>query len=139
MAGRITFAMLKPDAVKNGHIGKIIDRIIQAGFQIRAMKMVRLTDKQAAQFYIIHKDRPFYSSLIQFMTSGPCIPMILERENAVAEFRKLIGATDPAKAEEGTIRKAFATSIEANAIHGADSEENALREARFFFAEMEEI
>lgn len=139
MPGNITLAIIKPDSVKNGYVGKIIDRILQAGFRIRAMKLIHLTEKEAAQFYIIHKEKPFYQSLIRFMTSGPCIPMILEKENAVSEFRQLIGATDPTQAAEGTIRKEFATSIEANAIHGSDSDENALREARFFFAEIEEV
>ncbi|MCS6904173.1 MAG: nucleoside-diphosphate kinase [Bacteroidia bacterium] len=139
MAGNRTLAIIKPDAVERGFTGKIIDHILTAGFQIKAMKLLRLSSTQAAQFYIVHKERPFYNDLVKFMTSGPVIPMILEKENAVESFRKLIGATDPAKAEEGTIRKLYAQNIEANAIHGSDSDENALIEAAFFFSTLETL
>jgi nucleoside-diphosphate kinase len=137
MAGKLTFSIIKPDAVRSGSAGQILDQIVQAGFKIRAMKLLALTESTAGSFYAVHSERPFYKDLVSYMSSGPCIPLVLERDNAVAEFRKLIGATDPAKAEEGTIRKRFAQSIEANAIHGSDSDENALREAGFFFSEME--
>lgn len=137
MSTNITFTIIKPDAVKNGHSGKIIDHITQAGFKVRAMKLVQLTDTTAGGFYDIHRERPFFKDLIEFMTSGPCVPMILEKENAVEDFRKLIGATDPQKAEVGTIRNLYAKSIDANAIHGSDSDENAQRECRYFFSELE--
>ena len=137
MSGNLTFTIIKPDAVRNGHSGKIIDQIIEGGFRVRAMKMVWLSDKTAGDFYAIHRERSFFKDLVEFMTSGPCIPMILEKENAVEDFRTLIGATNPANAAEGTIRNRFAKSIDANAIHGSDSDENALREGGFFFSEME--
>lgn len=137
MSGNITFTIIKPDAVRNGHAGKIIDQIIEGGFKVKAMKMVWLSDKTAGEFYAIHRERPFFKDLVEFMTSGPCVPMILEKDNAVEDFRTLIGATDPQKAAEGTIRNRFAKSIDANAIHGSDSDENAAREGRFFFAELE--
>lgn len=129
----ITFTMIKPDAVANGHTGKIIDQIIEAGFTIRAMKYTKLSVETAGAFYNIHKERPFFGDLVSFMTSGPIVAAVLEKENAVADFRTLIGATDPKKAEEGTIRNRFAESIEANAVHGSDSDENAANEASFFF------
>jgi len=131
--------MIKPDAVAEGHSGAIIKMIEEAGFRIVAIKKAQLTAERAGQFYAVHKERPFYNGLCQYMSSGPIIPMILEKENAVADFRKLIGATDPAKAEEGTIRKAFAKSIESNAIHGSDSDENAKIEGDFFFGGLEQF
>jgi len=137
MSGNLTFTIIKPDAVRNGHIGKIVDQILEAGFHIKAMKMLHLSEGSAGDFYAIHQERPFFKDLVSFMTSGPCIPMILEKENAVADFRTLIGATNPAEAAEGTVRARFAKSIDANAIHGADSDENAVREGKFFFSELE--
>ena len=137
MSGNLTFTIIKPDAVRNGHTGKIIDQIIEAGFTVKAMKMVHLSDTTAGAFYDIHRERPFFKDLVAFMTSGPCIPAILEKDNAVEDFRTLIGATDPTQAAEGTVRNRFAKSIDANAIHGSDSDENALREGRFFFSELE--
>lgn len=131
--------MIKPDAVANGHIGGILDQIIKAGFSIKAMKLTALTPEKAGQFYAVHKERPFYNDLVQFMSSGPIVAAILEKDNAVEEFRKLIGATDPKKAEEGTIRNRFAESIEANAVHGSDSDENAAIEGSFFFSAFEII
>ena len=133
----ITFTMIKPDAVANGHTGKIIDQIIEAGFTIRAMKYTKLSVETAGAFYNVHKERPFFGDLVSFMTSGTIVAAVLEKENAVADFRTLIGATDPKKAEEGTIRNRFAESIEANAVHGSDSDENAAREASFFFNNFE--
>jgi nucleoside-diphosphate kinase len=133
----ITLTIIKPDAVGNGHTGKIIDQIIEGGFNVKAMKMIHLNEREAGAFYEVHKERPFYKDLVAFMTSGPCVPMVLEKENAVADFRTLIGATNPAEAAEGTVRNRFAKSIEANAIHGSDSDENARREASFFFSELE--
>ena len=129
----ITFTMIKPDAVANGHTGKIIDQIIEAGFTIRAMKYTKLSEETAGAFYNVHKERPFFGDLVSFMTSGTIVAAVLEKENAVADFRTLIGATDPKKAEEGTIRNRFAESIEANAVHGSYSDENAANEASFFF------
>ncbi len=125
--------MIKPDAVANGYTGKIMDQIIEAGFNIRAMKYTKLNVETAGAFYNIHKERPFFGDLVSFMTSGPIVAAVLEKNNAVADFRTLIGATDPKKAEEGTIRNRFAESIEANAVHGSDSDENAANEASFFF------
>jgi nucleoside-diphosphate kinase len=132
-----TFTMIKPDAVSNQHTGKIIDHITSAGFRIIAMKYTRLSPEMAGSFYDIHRERPFFNDLVQFMTSGPIVAAILEKDNAVADFRKLIGATDPQKAEEGTIRKLYARSIDANAVHGSDSDENAQREGDFFFSMLE--
>lgn len=132
--GNKTLAIIKPDAVVNGHTGKIIDHIINAGFKIKAMKMVHLTISSAEGFYEIHKERPFFGELVEYMTSAPCIPLALERENAVEEYRKLIGATDPAKAAEGTIRKLYAKNIQFNAVHGSDSDENAEKEISHFFS-----
>ncbi len=137
MTDNRTFTMIKPDAVADGHSGAIIKIIEEAGFRIVAMKMVKLTKERAGQFYEVHKERPFYDSLCTYMSGGHIIAMILEKSNAVADFRKLIGATNPAEAEEGTIRKLFAKSLEANAVHGADSDENAEREGSFFFSELE--
>jgi nucleoside-diphosphate kinase len=137
MPGHFTFTMIKPDAVQNGHIGDILAIILKNGFRIRAMKYTRLTPELAGKFYAVHKERPFYGELCAYMSSGPIVAALLEKENAVEDFRKLIGATDPAKAEEGTIRRLFARSIAENAIHGSDSDENALVEARFFFSEFE--
>lgn len=137
MAGKITFTMIKPDAVKNGHIGDILADINNAGFKIVAMKYTRLSPDKAGEFYEIHKDRPFYGELVEFMSSGPIVAAILEKDNAVADFRELIGATNPAEAAEGTIRAKFATSIGENAVHGSDSDENALKEASFHFAQTE--
>lgn len=129
--------MLKPDAVADGHTGKIIDHIIQAGFKVQAMKLTRLSTEKAEEFYAIHKERSFFRELIDFMTEGPIVAAVLEKDNAVEDFRKLIGATDPKKAEDGTIRKLYATGIERNAIHGSDSDENAAIEASFHFAGVE--
>lgn len=137
MSGNITFTIIKPDAVRNGHTGKIINHIIEAGFTVRAMKMVQLTDATAGGFYEIHRERPFFKDLIEFMTSGPCVPMVLEKANAVEDFRTLIGATNPQEAAEGTIRQMYAKSIDANAIHGSDSDENGVRESKYFFSELE--
>lgn len=139
MAGNLTFTIIKPDAVAAGHTGKIIDHILQAGYLVRAMRLLHMTTGMAEGFYAVHRERPFFKDLVSYMSSAPCIPMVLEKANAVADFRTLIGATDPAKAEAGTIRQLYAQSIEANAIHGSDSDENALREARYFFAEIEEV
>ncbi len=127
--------MIKPDAVIDGFTGPIIQQIEDAGFRIAAIKKVHLSPEQAGKFYEVHKERPFYGELCEYMSSNPIIPMILEKENAVEDFRKLIGATDPAKAEEGTIRKRFARSLSSNAIHGSDSDENAAIEGHFFFPE----
>ena len=132
-----TFTMIKPDAVANGHAGKILDHIIQAGFRVVALKYTRLSTAQAEAFYGIHRERPFFKDLVSFMTSGPIYAAILEKDNAVEDFRKLIGATDPQKAEPGTIRNLFAKSIDANAIHGSDSNENAAIEGYYFFSEFE--
>lgn len=137
MAGNTTLTIIKPDAVKAGHAGKIIDHIIQGGFRVRAIKQIQQTPEQAGKFYEVHKERPFYQELVDFMSSGPCMPMILEKDNAVEDFRKLIGATNPAEAAEGTIRKLFAKDIQNNAVHGSDSDENAEREAAFYFSELE--
>ena len=133
----ITFTMLKPDAVANNHIGAILQKINEAGFRIKAMKYTRLTPEAAGRFYAVHASRPFYNDLVTYMSSGPIVAAVLEKDNAVASFRDLIGATDPAKAAPGTIRALFAKSIEANAVHGSDSDENALIEASFFFSELE--
>jgi len=131
--------MIKPDAVADGHSGAIIKMIEEAGFRIAAMKMLKLTKERAGEFYEVHRERPFYESLCTYMSSGHIIAMILEKDHAVEDFRKLIGATNPENAEEGTIRKLFAKSMEANAVHGADSDENAAREGNFYFAEIEKF
>lgn len=135
----VTFTMIKPDAFAEGHTGKILDMIISAGFSIKAMKTIHLTADQAGTFYEVHKERPFYKDLCSYMSSGPIVAAILEKDNAVADFRALIGATNPADAAEGTIRKRFATSIEANAVHGSDSDENALIEGSFYFSQLERV
>jgi nucleoside-diphosphate kinase len=132
-----TFTMIKPDAVAAGNIGAILEKINTSGFKIKALKYTKLTLEQAGLFYEIHKERPFYGELTEFMSSGPIVAAILEKENAVEDFRKLIGATDPAKAEEGTIRKLYAKSVGENAVHGSDSDENAAIEANFFFSQFE--
>ncbi|MBL7726681.1 MAG: nucleoside-diphosphate kinase [Dinghuibacter sp.] len=132
-----TFTMIKPDAFSDGHTGAILDQIIKAGFSIKAMKLTRLSAEKAGEFYAIHKERPFYGELVAFMSSGPIVAAILEKDNAVEDFRKLIGATNPANAEEGTIRKRFARSVGENAIHGSDSDENAAIEGNFFFSSLE--
>lgn len=132
-----TFTMIKPDAVANGYTGKIIDDIITAGFKIKAMKYIHLTKAQAEGFYAVHAERSFFGELVSFMCSGPIVAAILEKDNAVEDFRKLIGATNPANAEEGTIRKKYAKSIEANAVHGSDSDENAAIEGNYYFSEIE--
>lgn len=137
MAGNITLTMLKPDAVANGHTGKIIDHIIAAGFKVQALKLTRLSKEKAEEFYAIHRERPFFGELVAFMTEGPIVAAVLEKENAVEDFRKLIGATNPENAAEGTIRKLYAESIERNAVHGSDSDENAAIEASFHFAGVE--
>ena len=137
MATNRTFTMLKPDAIENGHMGKIIDMIIGAGFSIKAMKYTQLSEAQAKEFYAVHAERPFYGELVEYMTSGPIVAAILEKDNAVADFRALIGATDPAEAAEGTIRKAYAESKGRNAVHGSDSDENAEIEGKFHFAAAE--
>ena len=137
MASNITFTMVKPDAYGAGNAGAIIKMIEEAGFRIKAAKLTKLSTERAGGFYDVHKERPFYNDLCNYMSSGPIIAMILEKDNAVSDFRKLIGATNPAEAEEGTIRNLFATSIEANAVHGSDSDENAAIEGSFFFSEME--
>ncbi len=137
MAGTTTFTMIKPDAFEAGNSGAIIKIIEDAGFTIKAAKLTKLTEERAGQFYEVHKERPFYNDLVSYMSSGPIIALVLEKENAVEDFRKLIGATNPAEAAEGTIRNLFAKSIEANAIHGSDSDENAAIEANFYFSRTE--
>jgi len=137
MATNRTFTMIKPDAVKNNYIGAILDKINGAGFTIKAMKYIKLTEETAGEFYEVHKERPFYGELVEFMSSGPIVAAILEKENAVDDFRTLIGATNPADAAEGTIRKLYAESIGANAVHGSDSDENAKIEGNFFFSNTE--
>jgi nucleoside-diphosphate kinase len=131
--------MLKPDAVENGHIGAILDHITKAGFKIVAMKYTKLSAESAGKFYEVHKERPFYKDLVSYMSSGPIVAAILEKENAVEDFRKIIGATDPAKAEPGTIRNLYAKSIDANAVHGSDSDENAEIEGNFYFSTQEKF
>jgi nucleoside-diphosphate kinase len=131
--------MIKPDAFSKGHSGAIIDKIIKSGFRIIALKLTQLSGSKAGEFYAVHKERPFYGELVEFMSSGPIIAAILEKDNAVADFRKLIGATDPSKADEGTIRKLYAASVGENAIHGSDSDENAKVEGDFFFSGLERI
>lgn len=132
-----TFTMIKPDATSKGYTGAILDQIIKAGFTVKAMKWIHLSPAQAGTFYEVHKERPFYQELVDFMSSGPIVAAILEKDNAVADFRTLIGATNPAQAEEGTIRKKFAASIGENAVHGSDSDENAAIEGNFFFSGLE--
>ncbi len=137
MESNKTFTMIKPDAVANGHIGAILDKIIANGFKIIALKYTALSAEKAGEFYSVHKGRPFYNALVSFMSSGPIVAAILEKENAIEDYRKLIGATDPTKAEPGTIRNLFAKSIDANAVHGSDSDENAAIEGNFFFSAFE--
>ncbi len=137
MAGKITFTMIKPTAFKNNHTGAILKMINEAGFVIKAMKLTKLSAAQAGAFYEVHKGRPFYESLVEFMSSGPIIAAMLEKENAVEDYRTLIGATNPENAAEGTIRKLYATSLQQNAVHGSDSDENANIEADFFFSKIE--
>ena len=135
MAGNRTLTIIKPDAFASGKAGQIIAHLEKGGFKVIAARVMRLTDAQAGEFYAVHKERPFFGSLTKFMTSGKCMPMILEKDNAVAALREAIGSTDPAEAAPNTVRKLFAESKERNAIHASDSDENAEREARFFFAE----
>lgn len=137
--GNLTFAIIKPDAVRNNNIGQILTMITEAGFKIKAMKMTRMSLDSAKGFYEVHKERGFFQELVEFMSSGPCVPLMLEKENAVADFRALIGATDPAEAAEGTVRKKYATSKGENAVHGSDSDENALIEIAHFFSRDERL
>jgi nucleoside-diphosphate kinase len=139
MAGNKTLTIIKPDAFGSGKAGKIIAHLEAGGFKVKAARVMHMTQAQAGAFYEVHKERPFYKSLVTFMTSGPCMPMILEKADAVAELRKAIGATDPAEAAAGTVRKLFAESKERNAIHASDSDDNATRESRFFFAEVDGV
>lgn len=132
-----TFTMIKPDAVANGYAGAILDQIIKGGFKVVALKYVHITEAQAKAFYAVHTERPFYGELVEFMTSGPIYAAILEKDNAVADFRTLIGATNPEEAAEGTIRKLYAENIGRNAVHGSDSDENAAIEGNFFFSQLE--
>jgi nucleoside-diphosphate kinase len=137
MAGKLTFTIIKPTAVEKKNTGAILKMINEAGFVIKALKLTRISKTQAAAFYAVHKGKPFYKELIRFMSSGPIVAAILEKENAIADFRELIGATNPEIAAEGTVRKLFACSVTQNAVHGADSDENAAREADFFFSQLE--
>ena len=137
MAGNTTFTMIKPDAVKGGHIGAILKMINEAGFKIKAMKYTKLSSEKAGDFYAVHKERPFYGELVEFMSSGPIVAAVLEKDNAVTDFRTLIGATNPAEADAGTIRALYATNVGENAVHGSDSDENAQIEADFHFARTE--
>ena len=135
--GTKTFAIIKPDAVKNGYTGKIYDRILQAGFNILSAKLLKMTNEQAEGFYNVHRERPFFNDLVAFMTSGPCMVLALEKSNAVAAWRETIGATNPDEAKENTIRKDFASNVQENAVHGSDSDENAEKEIAFFFTDAE--
>jgi len=137
--GNKTLAILKPDSIRKNYTGDIIKMILAAGFKIKGMKMIRMTTESAKVFYLVHKDRSFYNDLVEYMTSGQCVPMALEKENAVLEFRKLIGATDPTQAEEGTVRKLYAKDKAENAVHGSDSDENAAIEIAHFFSTEELI
>jgi len=137
MAGNYTLTIIKPDAFGAGKTGKIIAHLEQQGFKIRASRVLHMSETEAGEFYAVHRERPFYASLVSFMTSGPCMPIVLEKADAVAALRTAIGATDPAQADAGTVRKLYAESKERNAIHASDSDENAAREARFFFAEID--
>ncbi len=139
MSGNITFTMIKPKAVSKGYMGNIIAKIIEGGFNVKALKYTRLTKEQAEMFYAVHKERPFYNGLTDFMSSGPIIAAILEKDNAIEAYRNYIGATNPEDAAEGTIRKLYGTNIEANAVHGSDSDENAIIEGSFFFSEFEKF
>ena len=135
--GTKTFAIIKPDAVKNGYTGKIYDRILQAGFNIISAKLLKMTNEQAEGFYNVHRERPFFNNLVEFMTSGPCMVLALEKSNAVAAWRETIGATNPDEAKENTIRRDFASNVQENAVHGSDSDENAEKEIAFFFTDAE--
>jgi len=137
MSGKITLTMIKPDAVKNGHIGNILADITNAGFKIKALKLTQLSRRDAEMFYEVHKERPFFADLVNFMISGPIVAAVLEKDNAIDDFRKLIGATNPKEAAEGTIRNKYAESIDANAIHGSDSDDNAIIESDFHFSRRE--
>ncbi len=137
MTGTITLTMIKPDAVSKNNIGGILKMINDAGFRIKAMKYTQLSKEQAGQFYAVHQDKGFYNDLVEFMSSGPIVAAILEKENAIADFRKLIGATNPANAEPGTVRATYAESVQRNAVHGSDSDENAVIESDFFFSKVE--
>lgn len=139
MAGKLTFTMIKPTAFKNNHAGAILKMINEAGFVLKAMKLTQLTPAQAGAFYAVHKERPFYNDLVAFMSSGPIIAATLEKENAVEDYRTLIGATNPENAAEGTIRKLYATNLQQNAVHGSDSDENARIESDFFFSKLEQF
>jgi nucleoside-diphosphate kinase len=139
MSGKITFTMIKPQAVADGNMGKIIDQIIAGGFKIKALKYTRLSKDEAMKFYAVHKERPFYQGLTDFMSSGPIIAAVLEKENAVTAYRDYIGATNPEEAEAGTIRELYGSNIQANAVHGSDSDENAQIESKFFFSDREII
>ena len=139
MAGNTTLTIIKPDAFGSGKAGKIIAHLEEGGFKVVTARVLQMSEAQAGAFYEVHKERPFYGSLVKFMTSGPCMPMVLEKPSAVSALREAIGATDPAEAAEGTVRKLFAESKERNAIHASDSDENAVRESRFFFSETEQI
>ena len=132
-----TLSIIKPDSVSKSNTGKIIDRILNGGFQILAMQQVMLNRERAEAFYAVHRERPFFNNLVEFMTSGSCVPMALKKEGAVTSFRKLIGATNPEEADEGTIRRDFAENIQNNAVHGSDSNENAVKEIAFFFSSLE--
>lgn len=134
MSGNRTFTMIKPDAVENGHIGAILEKITSAGFAIKALKLTQMTQRDASEFYAIHRERPFFGELVEFMTRGPIVAAVLEKENAVEDFRTLIGATNPENAAEGTIRKLYAKSVGENAVHGSDSDENAQIEINFHFS-----
>ena len=137
MKNNFTFTMIKPDAVEDGYVGLMIDKIINSGFKFKFLKMNTLSIKEAQKFYEIHKDRPFFNELVSFITRGPIIVAVIEKENAVQEFRKLIGSTNPAEAEDGTIRKIYAKSVGENAIHGSDSDENAILESKFHFGNLD--
>jgi nucleoside-diphosphate kinase len=134
---QITFSIIKPDGVRQGDAGKILAKIEEAGFKIRGLRMIQMTQRHAEGFYAVHKERPFFGSLTEFMSSGPCIVMVLEKDNAIDDLRKLMGATDPKNADEGTIRKEFASSVEANVIHGSDSPESAAIEIPYFFTSLQ--
>ena len=136
-AGNLTFGIIKPDAVRAGNVGQIIQRITDSGFRVRAMKLIHLTRAEAEGFYAVHRERPFFGELTTFMSSGPCVVLALEKENAVRAWRERMGATDPAKADEGTLRKEFGASLGENAVHGSDSEENAAVEIAYFFSRLE--
>jgi nucleoside-diphosphate kinase len=139
MAGKITLTMIKPEAVRDGNAGAILDMIIKGGFKIIGMKYLKLTREQAMKFYEVHKERPFYSELTEFMSSGPIVAAILEKENAIQAYREFIGATNPAEAADGTVRAKFGTNIQENAVHGSDSDENAIIESGFFFSKLERV